>query len=199
LILCYSRAFGGDGESNNASLTPLLEVRRIPLYLGREIQMKILIAILFFHCILPFNVHAETPEEYKLKDSDLGIESAKLSLNSVETALKDFRDFTGKIITDEVLEESGKKPSINLKVKSEDLEGFSKSLNWSIQNIGFHNWVVTVRGSLLKLDYIAKKNEYELAKCNHKVTKEELLKLYEIFLKAQKEYQRFMSVVVLAD
>jgi len=164
-----------------------------------EIRMKILIAILLFHCILPFNVHAEVPEEYKLKDSELDIESAKSSLDSVETALKDFRDFTDKIITDKVLVESGNKPSINLKVKSKDLKGFSRSLNWGIQNIGFNNWIVTVRGSLLKLDYLAKKNEYELAKCNHKVTKEELLKLHEVFLKAQKEYQRFISDVVLED
>src|SRR3989304_1321197 len=117
--------------------------------------------IIFSFLIAPIVGLCETPEEYRVKDTDLNIETAKANLNSIETALKDFRGFTEMILTNDVLEKlKGDQAFVDVKIKSGDLKEFS-TLAWSTQNTGFKNWILKVRGTLLKSAYLTKKYEYE--------------------------------------
>jgi hypothetical protein len=155
--------------------------------------------VIFSILIIPIVGLCETPEEYRVKDSDLNIEAGKANLNSIETALQDFRGFTEMLLVDEVLNKlKDEKAVVNIKIKSRDLKGFS-TLDWSTQNIGFNNWILKLRGTLLKSAYLTKKLEYELAKCQKDVSKMKLSNLEKVMNDALAEYQTFLSHATLAD
>ena len=155
--------------------------------------------IIFSILIIPIIGLCETPEEYRVKDTDLNIETANANLNSIETALKDFRGFTEVVLTDEVLDKlKDDKAVANIKIKRGDLKGFS-TLDWSTQNIGFNNWMLKLRGALLKSAYLTKKYEYELAKCRKDVSKIKLSNLEKAMNDALAQYQTFLSRATLVD
>jgi hypothetical protein len=155
--------------------------------------------IIFSLLIAPIVGLCETPEEYRLKDADLNIETAKANLNSIETALKDFRGFTEMILTNDVLEKLKEDQAVvDVKIKSGDLKEFS-TLAWSTQNIGFKNWILKVQGTLLKSAYLTKKYEYELAKCRKNISEIELSKSKKDMNDAFDQYQTFLSRATLAD
>jgi hypothetical protein len=168
----------------------------------RRVKMKKNIGmylIIFSILIIPIAGLCETPEEYRIKDSDLNIEAGKSNLNSIEIALKDFRGFTEKLLVDEALDKlKDEKAVVNIKIKSEDLKGFS-TLDWSTQNIGFNNWILKLRGTLLKSEFLTKKYEYELAKCRKDVSEIELSNLKKAMNDAFEQYQTFLSRATLAD
>ena len=83
-------------------------------------------------------------------------------------------------------------------IKSNDLKKF-KTINWSIQNIGFTNWLIVVRGTLLKSDYLTKKYEYELAKCQKNLSEKELAKIQKAMQDASIEYKKFLDHVCYID
>jgi len=142
---------------------------------------------------------SETPEEYRVKDSDLNIQAAKANLNNIEIALKDFRGFTAIILNDKVLNKLKENKNIaSTQIRANDLKRFS-SLDWSTQNIGFNNWVLVLRGSLLKSAYLAKKYEYELAKCRKNLSEKELFKLEKEVNDAFIQYQKFLSHATYSD
>jgi hypothetical protein len=155
--------------------------------------------IIFSILIIPIVGLSETPEEYRIKDTDLDFETAKANLNSIETALKDFRGFTEMILTNDVLEKLKKDQAVvDVKIKNEDLRVFS-TLAWSTQNTGFRNWMLKVRGTLLRSAYLTKKYEYELAKCQKDVSEMKLSNLKIAMNDALAQYQKFLSQATLAD
>ena len=154
--------------------------------------------IIFSILIIPIIGLCETPEEYQVKESDLNIEAAKANLKSIETALKDFRGFTAMLLADEVLDKLKHETAVNIEIKSGDLKRFS-NLDWSTQNIGFNNWILKLRGTLLKSAFLTKKLEYELAKCRKDVSELELSNLKKAMNDAFAQYQTFLSRATLAD
>jgi|GEM_PF-2360999 len=164
----------------------------------RAIYVSGIILALFVFALFVF---AETPEEYKVKDSDYNFEVAMENLTKVEKALKDFRDFSEIMVNDEVLKKinSGEAANINIKINTKDLAGMSDNLNWSTQNIGFHNWMIIIRGSLLKSNWLEKELKYELEKNKGKKTAKELQDLKRELDIAHDEYQRFLSNATYSD
>ncbi len=155
--------------------------------------------IIFSILLIPIVGFCETPEEYRVKDADLNIETAKANLNSIEAALKDFRGFTEMILTNDVLEKLKEDQAVvDVKIKSGDLKEFS-NLAWSTQNTGFKNWILKVRGTLLKSAYLTKKSEYELAKCRKDVSEMKLSNLKKAMNDALVQYQTFLSRATLVD
>jgi len=157
-----------------------------------------LFSLILIFLIMPINVFSQTPEEYRVKDSNLNFAAAESNLKMVENALRDFRNLTEMIITDDVMEKLKSDGSAEVKIKATDLEKIS-NINWSIQNIGFHNWILVVKGTLLKSDYLNKKREYELAKCKADSPKRDLAELKEAVDTAFKQYQEFLSKSVYED
>lgn len=150
--------------------------------------------------MLPLCLYAETPSEYKAKDDDYSIEAAQDSLKYIEEALNAFRDFSDIVLTDEVIEKiKSDSGPIPVEIKSQDFEKISKNVNWATQNIGFKNWVIIVRGMLLKNNYINKKLEYELAMCNSETTDLEKKEMKKNFEEALTKYQDFLSETVYSD
>jgi hypothetical protein len=90
------------------------------------------------------------------------------------------------------------KASVNVTIKSKDLKHISTT-KWSIQNIGFINWVIMVRGSLYRTDYLAKRYEYEMAKCKKNLSDKELSNLEKAANEASDRYRKFISTTVLVD
>jgi predicted DNA binding CopG/RHH family protein len=149
--------------------------------------------------IVPLKAVSETPEEYRVKDSHLNFEAAKSTLTRIETALKDYRDFSEMILTDEVLDKlKTGETAVNVRIQGKDLKGLS-TINWSIQNIGFNNWVIILRGTLLKSAYLTKKFEYELAKCKGGFSEKELTDLKKAASDSFEEYQKFLSKATYTD
>lgn len=166
-------------------------------------QIKMLKAIFLcfiflFLVVRPLKVYSEIPEDVRIKDSDLNLESADLLLDHIESALKDYRDFTDLILTNEALDKLKDKKVATVIMKSNDLKKF-KTINWSIQNIGFTNWLIVVRGTLLKSDYLTKKYEYELAKCQKNLSEKQLSKLQKAMKDAFLKYRNFLDHVSYID
>lgn len=167
-----------------------------------EVKMKkstIAIAVISISFFFSMNVAAETPEEYKVKDPELNVKAAKAKLASVKKALDDYTLFTETILTDDTMAKlKSEKTGVTVLVEEKNLKGLS-TINWSTQNHGFHNWLLVLRGTLLKLDYLTKKNEYELAKCRGKLSEKELVILEKAVNDSLKEYQQFLSKAVYSD
>ncbi len=72
-------------------------------------------------------------------------------------------------------------------------------MDWEIQNIGFHNWMVTIRGTLLRSDYLIKKSEYESAKSKEGISKMELNTLEKAAKDADEAYKKFLENAAYAD
>jgi len=161
--------------------------------------MKIrLVSLTVMFLIISINVFAQTPEEYKVKDANLNSIAAEANLKQIENALKDFRDFTELVISDEISYKLKSNGAADVKLKAKEIEKIS-NMNWSIQNIGFNNWILVVRGTLLKLEYLNKKREYELEKYRGQLSERDLVKLKITVDTAFKEYQEFLSKSVYAD
>lgn len=159
----------------------------------------LIIAALLGYACYPLVGYSETPEEYKVKDANLSYEAAGLNLKQIELALGEYREFTESILTDEFYNQlKENKQRVTLSIKEDDLKKLS-SLKWSAQNIGFKNWVIIVRGTLLKSAYMAKKYEYELAKCQKDVAGKDLVVMEKAMKEALAEYQNYLSKTVLVD
>ncbi len=164
-------------------------------------MIRIICPILVFVivAVLPMQGYCETPDEYKVKDAELSIVAAEDYLGKIEEALKDYRDFTDVVLTDKVLNKlKEEKSSATIIVRRSDIKKL-KTTDWSIQNIGFINWVIMVRGTLLKSDYLAKKYEYELAKQQKEISDKELSNLRNASTDASEKYRSFLSRIVLVD
>jgi hypothetical protein len=162
--------------------------------------MKKNVTILFVFLILitPYIIFSETPEEYKVYDSDLNFGRADQYLKEIENALKDFRDLTELVLTDKVLNELEAKGVADIKIEKKNLHEIS-NIDWAMQNIGFHNRIVVLRGTLYKLYSLTKKIEYDLAKINCDMSESDIKKLKDAADDAIKKYQDFLSTVTYAD
>lgn len=159
----------------------------------------IIVAAVLGYVLYPCGVYSETPEEYKVKDANLTYEAAGLNLKQIERALGEYREFTESILTDEFYKQiENNKQTVTLSIKEEDLKKLS-SLKWSAQNIGFKNWVIIVRGALLKSAYMTNKYEYELAKCQKGATAKDLTMMEKAMNEALVDYQNYLSKTVLVD
>ncbi len=70
------------------------------------------------------------------------------------------------------------------------------------QNMGFHNWVGAIEGTLRKQDYQIKKLELELAREKYKsgrLEEKELKQKEACYKKAEAEFQKFWDSFVIVD
>jgi hypothetical protein len=155
--------------------------------------------VLLILVAVPLQGLCETPEEYKLKDSDLSIDNANDNLNEIEQALKDYKKFSSLTLTYDVLDKLRQdNGEATIVIRKKDLDGFTTT-DWTIQNIGFTNWIIMVRGTLLRSDYLLKKCEYELSKNQKNASESRLSELKKMAEDARVKYQSFLSRVVLLD
>ncbi len=157
---------------------------------------NILLIILLF--LIPSNTFSEAPPEYKVHDEDVQVGGALSSLDKIESTLKEFRDMTDLFLNDNILYTIDKKGIAQIEIRQDDIKKF-KMVDWDIQNLGFHNWIVYTRAYLLKSNYRINKFEYELAKCNKNVSQEKLKQIKSELDKAQEMYKAFLSRVTYAD
>lgn len=74
--------------------------------------------------------------------------------------------------------------------------------DWETQNLGFHNWVSSVEGTLRKQDYQIKKLEFELAQKQYQdgeIGKAALDQKALAYQKAAREFQTFWNSFRIAD
>lgn len=73
---------------------------------------------------------------------------------------------------------------------------------WETQNLGFPNWTSTVKGTLLKNDYLMKKLEYKLEKMKLKSgqsNRAEVDRRKKSFKAAEAAFKQFWSTASIAD
>lgn len=73
---------------------------------------------------------------------------------------------------------------------------------WEMQNLGFPNHVGSVKGTILKQEYLIKKLTYDLAQRKFKsgeINKKELLESEREYKKAEKQFQEFWDSFNIAD
>jgi len=149
---------------------------------------------------IPLRAPAEAPEEYRVKDSDLTVSAAEANLTEIEQALGDFRKLCEILFSDEIMEklkQSGD-AMIDLRAKRTEIREL-KSIDWSVQQIGFPNWILVIRGTMLRLDYLIKKSELDSRGCKDATTGEELERLRTAAQEALKKYRSFLRDSVFVD
>jgi hypothetical protein len=73
---------------------------------------------------------------------------------------------------------------------------------WERQNLGFVNHVESIRGTILKQEYLIKKLTYELAQIKSKsgeINQRDLLEIKREYEKAEKQFQEFWNTFSIAD
>ncbi len=87
------------------------------------------------------------------------------------------------------------------KISKKQLEKIGNT-DWEIQNLGFTNWSKTIKGTLLKQEYLIKKLEYEIAKKRLKlgeINKPELIKSEKEYKRVEKAFQTFWNSFFIGD
>lgn len=108
------------------------------------------------------------------------------SLSAIQSALDSFRKLTGAAVH-----------SMPKKKLTE-----IGNTGWEMQNLGFVNHVETVRGTLLKQDYLIKKLTYQLAEGKSKsgeIDEEDLLRTRTEYEKAEQRFRKFWSAFGISD
>ena len=73
---------------------------------------------------------------------------------------------------------------------------------WERQNLGFVNHVESIKGTILKQEYLIKKLTYELAQIKSKsgeINQRDLLEIKREYEKAEKQFQEFWNTFSIAD
>ncbi|MDH5571444.1 MAG: hypothetical protein OEY89_06740 [Gammaproteobacteria bacterium] len=119
------------------------------------------------------------PDEGKqfIYDNRFTVDNALLEFKKIEDSLEEYRQLTEQIRSNQ---------KINLSA--------IKSSNWELQNLGFHNWLLSVKGTLLKQDYLLKKYKYE--SLPEKVSQN---KAREEYRQSEVKLQLFLDNLKIAD
>lgn len=142
---------------------------------------------------------SDTQDDIKPNDKELMPDVAFESLDRIEKALYEFRDFTEIVLAEDVLDDiKNKGKAENIVIKAESIKRL-ENLDWPTQNHGFHNWVVSVRGVLLKNSYDIAKLKLELAKKDKNITEKELQVFKEKMLKTYDKYSRYLENATYSD
>jgi hypothetical protein len=116
----------------------------------------------------------------------LSVRHSLESLAAIESALDSFKKLTAtaaKTMLKEQLAEIG-------------------NTGWEMQNLGFVNHVQSVKGTLLKQEFLLKKLAYELAQRKSKageLDQNSLSKFKQEYENAEKEFQKFWRTFRIAD
>jgi hypothetical protein len=130
-------------------------------------------------------VHPDEPAEYTYNERFSTGRSLE-SLNAIQAALDSFRKLTEA--------SEGKIPQKTLAAIG--------NTGWEIQNLGFPNHVGTVKGTILKQEYLIKKLTYELAQTKAKsgdIGQADLSAARKDYEKAEKKFQDFWNSFRVAD
>lgn len=130
-------------------------------------------------------VHPDEPADYTMNER-FSVRQSLESLVRIKSALDSFRkltEATAESLPKRKLDEIG-------------------NTNWEMQNLGFVNHVETVRGTLLKQEYLLKKLAYELAERKSKsgeISQKDLLEIKQEYDHAEIEFQKFWEAFGIAD
>lgn len=130
-------------------------------------------------------VHPDEPASYTY-DERLSSARSLESLAVIKSALDSFRKLT----------EAAKG-----KIPREQMAKIGNT-GWEMQNLGFVNHMESVKGTLLKQDFLVKKLTYELAQRKSKSGEIDQKKLVEIkgeYEKAAEKFQKFWNAFGIAD
>lgn len=109
-------------------------------------------------------------------DNRLSINNALSSLNRIDEALSSFAKLTSK----------AKKSKINI----DDIA----NTDWESQNIGFPNMMSSLKGTLLKQNYLIKKYKYEMIPKHTQSSKE-----FQEYKQAEKAFMGFWKKLEIVD
>lgn len=130
-------------------------------------------------------VHPDEPADYTMNER-LSVRYSMDSLAAIKSALDSFRKLTAaavKTMPKEKLNEIG-------------------NTGWEMQNLGFANHVESVKGTLLKQEYLLNKLACELAERKSKsgeVDQKELLKIKREYEESEKRFKKFWEGFRIAD
>jgi hypothetical protein len=130
-------------------------------------------------------VHPDEPADYTFNERF----SAKQSLQSLDSIISDLESF--RRLTEAAAGKLSKK----------ELEKIGNT-GWESQNLGFVNQVNSIKGTLLKQEYLIKKLAHELAQRKLKAgesKQKEALEAEREYKKAEKQFQTFWNDFGLAD
>jgi len=136
--------------------------------------------------------------QLKLKDVPPG-EPAEHTFNkrfSLENSLRRIKQVREALASFHKLTEKSRD-----KLSKEEMSTIGNT-DWERQNMGFHNWVGAIEGTLRKQDYQIKKLELELAREKHKsgrLEEKELKQKEACYKKAEAEFQKFWDSFVIVD
>ncbi len=119
-------------------------------------------------------------------NKDFTPDNAVSSLNRIEKALESFRQLT------EASRSTVPQDKMN---KIGNTEG-------DIQSLGFGNWANTVKGTILKQEYLIKKLNYDLVQQRYnwgEAKQEEVQKAKKEFIEAEKKFQKFWDTFTIYD
>ncbi len=130
-------------------------------------------------------VHPDEPADYTMNER-FSVRYSMESLAAIKSSLDSFRKLTAaaaKAMPKEKLAEIG-------------------NTGWDRQNLGFVNHVESVKGTLLKQEYLIKKLTYELAVRKSKsgeVNQKDLLTIKREYEESEKQFQEFWKGFRIAD
>jgi hypothetical protein len=130
-------------------------------------------------------IHPDEPADYTYKER-FSTRSSLESLDAIQSALDSFRKLTEA--------SAGKIPKKTLTKIG--------NTGWEMQNLGFVNHVGTVKGTILKQEYLIKKLTYELAQGKARsgeISQADLSAIRKEYEKAEKQFQDFWNSFDIAD
>jgi hypothetical protein len=147
------------------------------------------------------------PDEFRIKEDELTFEEANRAFSIIESSLSSFcalteyidakTDFRGELIRLRQQKRTSKDIKYSIHMTLEDLQKIG-NLGWAFQNIGFHNRIIIVKGTLLRQQAEIKRLEYELHKARQSDEKiiEKALKEARL---SKKELDEFIGTHFWAD
>ena len=130
-------------------------------------------------------VHPDESAHYTYNERFSSMRSLE-SLTTLKSALDSFRKLTETA--------AGKIPRETL--------GQIGNTSWEMQHLGFVNHVRTLKGTILKQEYLIKKLRYELAQIKSKlgeINQRDLLQIKREYEKAEGQFQEFWDTFGIAD
>ena len=130
-------------------------------------------------------IHPDEPADYTYNER-FSTRSSLKSLDSIKSALESFRQLTEA--------SAGKIPKKTLAKIG--------NTGWEMQNLGFANHVGTVKGTLLKQEYLIKKLTYELAQTvarSGEVSQADLSAVKMDYEKAEKQFKDYWDSFSVSD
>lgn len=130
-------------------------------------------------------IHPDEPADYTYNER-FSTKNSLESLDKIQSSLVSFRKLTEA--------SAGKIPKKKLTTIG--------NTGWEMQNLGFSNHVGTVKGTILKQEYLIKKLTYELAQIKYKsgeIDQADLSAMKTDYEKAEKQFQDFWNFSHIED